>query len=82
MLSWVWAHDRPWDERTCASAASGGHLEVLKWAREHDCPWHVNIFICTLAAAGGHFEVLDWARAHGCPYEEEEDEIEEYSDEF
>jgi hypothetical protein len=55
---------------------------VLKWAREHDCPWHVNIFICTLAAAGGHFEVLDWARAHGCPYEEEEDEIEEYSDEF
>jgi hypothetical protein len=21
-------------------AAKGGHLEVLKWAREHDCPWN------------------------------------------
>jgi hypothetical protein len=38
--------------------------------------------ICTLATAGGHIEVLDWARTHGCPYEEEADEIEEYSDEF
>ena len=23
----------PWDWRTCAGAAAGGHLEVLKWAR-------------------------------------------------
>jgi hypothetical protein len=24
---------------TCASAAEGGQLEVLKWAREHGGPW-------------------------------------------
>jgi hypothetical protein len=24
---------------TCASAAEGGHLDVLKWARENGCPW-------------------------------------------
>jgi len=24
----------------CTRAAAGGHLEVLKWAREHDCPWN------------------------------------------
>ena len=28
-----------WDQETCAFAACGGHLEVLKWARENDCPW-------------------------------------------
>jgi hypothetical protein len=22
-----------------SNAASGGHLEVLKWARENGCPW-------------------------------------------
>ena len=24
---------------TCADAAKGGHLEVLKWARDNVCPW-------------------------------------------
>ena len=27
-----------WDRWTCANAAEGGHLEVLKWARENGCP--------------------------------------------
>ena len=27
------AENFPWDERTCAIAAMGAHLEVLKWAR-------------------------------------------------
>ena len=31
--------DVHWDECTCAYAAEGGHLEVLKWARENGCPW-------------------------------------------
>ena len=25
--------------QTCTDAVEGGHLEVLKWAREHGCPW-------------------------------------------
>ena len=28
----------PWNEGTCANAAYGGHLEVLKWARENGAP--------------------------------------------
>ena len=47
-------------------AAIGGQLEVvLKWAREHDCPW--NRRTCEAAAEAGHMELLQWAREHGCP---------------
>ena len=53
---------------TSADAAFGGHLEVLKWARENDCPWDEET--CAGAAAHGHLEVLKWARANGCPWGE------------
>jgi len=26
----------------CEAAAGGGHLDVLRWAREHECPWDEN----------------------------------------
>jgi hypothetical protein len=42
------------------------NLDVLQWAREHDCPWDSNT--CLFAASRGHLEVLQWARAHGCPW--------------
>ena len=45
---------------TCAYAAEGGHLEVLQWARENDCPWDEET--CTYAARGGHLEMLQLAR--------------------
>ena len=32
----TWARE---NAATCAWAAEGGHLEVLKWARENGCPW-------------------------------------------
>ena len=48
-------------------AASGGHLEVLRWAREHHCPW--NSETCLFAATFGHLEVLQWAREHHCPWD-------------
>jgi hypothetical protein len=54
---------------TCEAAAAGGYLGVLKWAREHGCPW--NVWTCIKAAEGGHLEVLQWAREHGCPWNEE-----------
>jgi hypothetical protein len=38
----------------------GGHLEILKWARENGCPW--NELTCASAARGGHLTVLKWAR--------------------
>ena len=55
-LQWARAYEYPWNERTCASAAENGHLEVLKWARENGCPWDGRT--CTCAAENGHFEVL------------------------
>ncbi len=49
-------------------AAGGGHLEVLKWARNQGCPW--NARTCANAAEKGHLEVLQWARSQGCPWDE------------
>ena len=39
---------------------------MLKWAREHDCPWDEGT--CGHAALGGHLEMLQWAREHNCPW--------------
>jgi len=36
VLQWAWEHHCPWDCVTPASAAYGGHLAVLQWAREND----------------------------------------------
>ena len=47
-------------------AALHGHLALLQWAREHDCPWGEGT--CYLASRGGHLQVLKWAREHGCPW--------------
>ena len=63
------AENFPWDVLTCAYAAWGGHLEVLKWARENGCPW--NVSTCANAARGGHLEVLKWARANDCSWDEQ-----------
>jgi hypothetical protein len=41
---------------------------VLRWAREHHCPWDERT--CRSAAAGGHLDVLRWAREHHCPWDD------------
>ena len=61
MLAWAKA------KATCNSIVHGGHLAVLKWAREHGCPWG---HVCAYAAAGGHLKMLQWAREHHCPWDE------------
>ena len=38
----------------CEDAARGGHLEVLKWARESGCPWTGDTR--RLAASKGYVE--------------------------
>ena len=53
---------------TCSLAAAGGYLEVLKWARDHDCLWDSST--CSSAALGGHLEVLKWARENGCKWDD------------
>ena len=48
----------PWDRWTCAFAALGGHLELLKWTIENGCPWDDRIFI--------NAELLKWIRENVC----------------
>jgi hypothetical protein len=57
-------------------AAVSGLLEVLKWEREHNCPWDSET--CRAAAANGHTEVMQWALEHGCP--EVPDDESEYNE--
>lgn len=57
----------------CASAACGGHLHVLTWAREIGCDWDENT--CTFAAERGHLEVLKWARENGCPWDQQTERL-------
>ena len=56
------------DADTCKSAAEGGHLEVLQWARANGCEWDSDT--CAIAAQGGHLEMLQWARANCCVWDE------------
>jgi hypothetical protein len=44
-----------WGER-CVSAAEAGQLKVLRWVREHDCPWDEFMRLC----------VGRWWMASGC----------------
>jgi len=71
-LAWAKANGCTMD-RACYYAAAGGHLDVLRWAREHECPsassWTGDsVCVCMVAAQGGHLDVLQWAREHGCPW--------------
>jgi hypothetical protein len=45
---------------TPAWAAKEGHLAVLRWARDNECPWDFRT--CTFAADAGQLEVLQWVR--------------------
>jgi hypothetical protein len=54
-----------WSERTCSSAAFGGHLEVLQWLKANGCPRDSRVF--RYAGLEGHMHVLEWAFANGCP---------------
>jgi hypothetical protein len=64
-----WAHENgcPWGANTCSMAASGGHFEVLQWARERqqECPWDKDT--CEFAERYGHLEILQWDRENGGP---------------
>ena len=62
MLKWARERECPWhDVSTCASAAAGGHLEVLRWLRQHGCEWDADT--CRCAARRGHLVGPDqiWA---------------------
>jgi hypothetical protein len=57
-----------WNERTCASAAADGKLNILQYAYNNGCPWDENT--CAKAAEYGHLDILQWARNNGCPWDQ------------
>ena len=65
MLKWANAVVRC-DASICTAAARGGHLEVLKWARQELIPWGENTF--DEAVKNGHFELLRWAHGEECKW--------------
>jgi hypothetical protein len=59
-------NENSWNMDVFYYVASGGHLDCLKYAHEHGCPWFT--IVCTGAARGGHLECLRYAHEHGCPW--------------
>jgi hypothetical protein len=49
----------------CQRAAGAGKLDILRWLRQHSCPWHSVTLMD--AAACGHLDVMQWAIENGCP---------------
>ena len=67
-LKWARENGCPWNELTCKSAASGGHLSCcLQWARENGCPWDIDTY--RKAQSCGNSEVLKYVIYQGCPTE-------------
>ena len=63
------AHEVLFGKETCALAAYGGHLHVLMWLRENNCPWDIER-TSQHAARGGRLEVLKYTRDNGYTWNE------------
>ena len=70
ILQWAHMNGCPWNEDTCALAATSDNFKILQWVRMNGCP--CNESTCADAVANGRFEILKWARANGCPWDKEE----------
>jgi len=57
----------PWDERTCATAALYGKLDVLKYAHENGCPWDGST--SWGAAAHSSTACLEYLHEQGYPWD-------------
>jgi hypothetical protein len=63
-----WAREQyppcPWFSTVCSTAAGRGHLELMKWAWEHGCPWNADETMRS-ALDGGDDEMLLWITMQG-----------------
>ena len=59
MLKWARTNGFAWDEDAGIAAVEGGHLDVLKWLRQNECPSYV-IEEAVKACKFGYFEILKW----------------------
>ncbi len=68
LFEWYHRHlRRPLTVTSTQLAAKSGHLALLQWLREKNCPWDERT--SAKATQGGHLAVLQWARANGCPWD-------------
>jgi len=51
---------------TCASAAQGGHLDILIWLKELGTEWDYNT--TSRASYNGHIEVLKWCKENNAEF--------------
>ena len=65
ILKYIWKFKRLLTYQICGIASRKGNLEILKWARENNCPW--GEFTSRYAARGGYLEIIEWLRENGCP---------------
>jgi hypothetical protein len=52
--------------KICSLAAKKGHLHILQWARQNNCPWDEKT--CLLAAESGRLDVVQWIIENGCDW--------------
>ena len=64
LLEWAVESGCPLPSSTCAAAARGGQLDILKWLRARRCKWSTHEVIFW-GAWGGHLDLLVWARENG-----------------
>jgi hypothetical protein len=50
----------------CEVAAHNGHLSVLIWLREHNCPWH-DLRVAWASARSGRTEIMAYVLQHAFP---------------
>jgi hypothetical protein len=59
-------HNVPMNWRNCATAATYGQLDALKWLIANGCKWDELVVI--EAARHKHPHILEWAVENGCPH--------------
>jgi hypothetical protein len=69
MCELLHANQCPWDEECCFSAAHAGitehgNLDMLRWFRQHGCPWDSGL-IATDAAYNDSVELLEYLQHEG-----------------
>lgn len=52
----------------CYNAALGGHLKILKWARDRNFHWDTDVTY--VAASKRNAEMLKWLLINGCPWDD------------
>jgi hypothetical protein len=64
----------PWSQEACYSAAQRGHLQTLRFLREHGAPWDVSGAsaqhdMCTAAVTCGTASILEYMVEQGVQFE-------------